>query len=468
MSTLSDAGATPAAAIAAAFRRIKGICLDRRQTASVLRGAALVSLIRGGGAALIYTSLVLLARWMAPTQFGIYVYAWSWAMLLAIPAGVGFGTASLRFIPQYQSEEDGPHLAGFVRRAWRVTGIASVVLGGSGALVVLAASNHIAAHYLTPLWIAFASVPALALLALHIDMGRGFGRPGLAYAPRLLAAPVLLVAGTAILILAGFDPSGALVLGVALATCLMIAAVQGRAIGRNLASVTRRAPPAYEKSLWWRVALPLVLASGFHVVLSQTDIIMIGMYLTPDDVAIYYAAVKTGVFISFPMTAVNAVAAPRIAALHAQGKLGDLQALVSSMSHWIFWSALVASAVAILFGVRILALFGPAFAAAYGALVILVCGQLARAASGLVGDLLAVTGHQNQNALVMGCSAILNVVLNALLIPRFGIVGAAAATAVTMVVWNVWLWRLARRRIGVDPSIVGALRRSHHVVPSGT
>ncbi len=121
MSTLSNGRAAPASALAEVFDRVKGVLLDRRQTATVLRGAALVFLIRGGGAALIYASQVLLARWMAPTQFGIYVYAWSWAMLLAIPAGVGFGTASLRFIPQYQSQADWPRLAGFVRRAWAET-----------------------------------------------------------------------------------------------------------------------------------------------------------------------------------------------------------------------------------------------------------------------------------------------------------------------------------------------------------
>ena len=462
MSALSDDRPASASSIAGTFGRIKGVLFDRRQTATVLRGAALVFLIRGGGAALIYASQVLLARWLAPTQFGIYAYAWSWAMLLALPAGLGFGTASLRFIPQYQSQADWPRLAGYVRRAWGVTGAASVALAAAAALAVLAARSHIADHYMTPLWLAFASLPALALLALHIELARGFGRLGLAYAPRLLAAPILLVAGTAVLIAAGFDPTGPLVLSVALASSLLVAGIQGRALWKCLGATTGRAPPVYESGLWWRVALPLLLAAGFHVVLSQTDIIMIGLFLTPDDVAIYYAAAKTGVFISFALTAVNAVAAPRLAALHAQGKLTELQALVSTMSHWIFWPALAAAAAAVLFGAKILTLFGPTFSAGHTALVILVFGHLVRAGTGLVGDLLGLTGHQKLNAWVLALSAVLNVILNALLIPRFGIAGAAAATAVTMAFWNVGLWLLGRRKLGVDTSIINALRRLRH------
>lgn len=452
----------PASPASQALARLNGVFIDRGQSALVLRGAALVFLIRGGGAGLIYLSHVLLARWMEPTQFGIYVYAWSWAILLALPAGAGFNTASLRFIPEYESRADWSRLAAFVRRAWSVTCLASVAIGVAGSLIILAARGHVAAHYITPLWLAFASVPPLALLALHIDMARGFGWPGLAFAPRLLAAPVLLVAGTVLAIISGAKPTGPLVLVVALVSSLMIAPLQGRAIWARLPAAIRKARPAYETRLWSRVALPLLLASGFHVVLIQTDILMIGAFLAPDDVAVYYAAAKTGVFVSFVLAAVNAVAAPKLAALYAQGRLDDLQTLLSDMSHWIFWPALAAAAAAVLFGAEILTLFGPTFSAGHTALVILVFGHLVRAGTGLVGDLLGLTGHQKLNAWVLASSAVLNVILNVLLIPRFGIAGAAAATAVSMAFWNVGLWLLGRRKLGVDTSIINALRRLRH------
>jgi hypothetical protein len=126
------------------------------------------------------------------------------------------------------------------------------------------------------------------------------------------------------------------------------------------------------------------------------------------------------------------------------------------------FAALAAAAAAVLFGAEILTLFGPTFSAGHTALVILVFGHLVRAGTGLVGDLLGLTGHQKLNAWVLALSAVLNVILNALLIPRYGIAGAAAATAVSMAFWNVGLWLLGRRKLGVDTSIIYALRRLRH------
>ncbi|MFB2895357.1 polysaccharide biosynthesis C-terminal domain-containing protein [Aerosakkonemataceae cyanobacterium BLCC-F50] len=102
----------------------------------------------------------------------------------------------------------------------------------------------------------------------------------------------------------------------------------------------------------------------------------------------------------------------------------------------------------------VLSLFGSGFIAADWSLKVLVFGQLVNALCGSVGYLMIMTGHQNQSFRVIFCSALLNVVLNAILIPFFGIVGAAIATSFTMIVWNVWLSILVVKYIGVRPSIL--------------
>ena len=78
---------------------------------------------------------------------------------------------------------------------------------------------------------------------------------------------------------------------------------------------------------------------------------------------------------------------------------------------------------------------------------------------------MAVTGHHDVSARVLGWSALLNVVLNALLIPPFGIMGAAVATAITSVIWKTWLERLARSRIGIRTSLVSALAAGRRSQP---
>jgi O-antigen/teichoic acid export membrane protein len=69
---------------------------------------------------------------------------------------------------------------------------------------------------------------------------------------------------------------------------------------------------------------------------------------------------------------------------------------------------------------------------------------------------LPTLGRERDTARGLGISAAANVALNAVLVPRLGLVGAAIATATTLVGWRALLWRQARRRLGVDPSILGA------------
>ena len=74
---------------------------------------------------------------------------------------------------------------------------------------------------------------------------------------------------------------------------------------------------------------------------------------------------------------------------------------------------------------------------------------------GPVGHLMSLTGHGRDSARVYGMAAIVNIVLNLLLIPPLGMEGAAVATATSVVLWNVWLFLLVRRKVGVHSFFLG-------------
>ncbi len=89
MSTLSNGRAAPASALAEVLDRVKGVLLDRRQTTTVLRGAALGFLIRGGGAALIFPAIVLLGFSHA---MGAYVGPRYWTIFFLVIAATRLAT----------------------------------------------------------------------------------------------------------------------------------------------------------------------------------------------------------------------------------------------------------------------------------------------------------------------------------------------------------------------------------------
>ena len=94
-------------------------------------------------------------------------------------------------------------------------------------------------------------------------------------------------------------------------------------------------------------------------------------------------------------------------------------------------------------------LFGHEFGRAYWPLLLLAVGQLVNAWFGPTGMLLNMTGHEREVTRAVTVAAGMNVVLNLLLIPPFGVVGAAIATSASLVFWNIWLWLVARWRLGV-------------------
>ena len=101
----------------------------------------------------------------------------------------------------------------------------------------------------------------------------------------------------------------------------------------------------------------------------------------------------------------------------------------------------------------ILNLFGSDFIAARWVLLTLIVGKLINAFTGPVGYLLDLTGYQNQSALIRSCSTLVNVILNFIAIPLFGMLGAAIATALTFGIEKLWIQLFAYKKLGIYASI---------------
>ena len=415
--------------------------------ATLARGAGIAFVIQAGGTGLKYLTQVLLARWMGASEYGVFAYAFTWANLLSVFATLGFTTGVLRFVPEYFAKKDWAHLGGLIRRVRQLVFLAGLVLAAAGSLLVLFLWPH--QTDVSTLLLGMGLVPLLALMGVQSEIVRGMQRIALAYAPPMLLQPVLALGAAFFVletlgVLTGVTAVGALILAVS-----VVVGLQNWSLIRAVPQEAVLAPPRYETSEWLRISLPLLLVAGSFIVLNQADILMVGVYIGHKEAGIYSAATKTAALVSFVLVAVNAIAAPMIAEFHAKGDRERLQKMVSAAARWMFWPSLGMALGLILFGERVLELFGSEFTEGYWPLVLLVVGQLANASMGPVGYLMSLTGYQDLSARVYGLSALVNVVLNAFLIPIWGLLGAAVATATTMVLWNVWFYILVRRLLGI-------------------
>jgi len=224
-----------------------------------------------------------------------------------------------------------------------------------------------------------------------------------------------------------------------------------RALPRDIQNVQ----PTYRIKSWTGSILPFLFITGTFFINNRTDILMLGALQGPAVVGVYTVASRGADLVTFILIAVNQSIGPMMSSLHTKGDRQGLQRLVTKSARVVTLISLPTGLILILFGKWFLAIFGPEFVAGYLALVLLCCGQILNGFVGSVGQLLNMTGHERDTALAVGVSAVSNVILNALFIPRFGAVGAAAATASSFVIWNVWLVISVYKRLGIYATAVG-------------
>jgi O-antigen/teichoic acid export membrane protein len=142
--------------------------------------------------------------------------------------------------------------------------------------------------------------------------------------------------------------------------------------------------------------------------------------------------------------------APTVSELFARGEKDRLQNMISKSTWAIMAFALPMVLFLILGGKWLLPIvFGPEYAPAYILLVILCLGQLFNAAMGSVGLLLNMSGFERLTAQGVTIAALSSIILNLILIPIGGPVGAAVAVFTSMVVWNVLLGLWLFQKTGI-------------------
>jgi O-antigen/teichoic acid export membrane protein len=428
--------------------------LDLAGRSALARGAGAAFGLQALGALLGFLLQLLLARWMSVRDYGIYAYVFAWATLLAVPIALGFPATILRFVSAYGATGDWARVRGVIQSSSRIVLSAGLGFGLAGTGVVLSLGAAGALDHVGPALVGVWLAPLLALATLQQELARAWRRIPLAFAPGLVLRPAGVIAGAGLTLALAGDLSAVDGLLVTLAVAAIVLVAQRVRLAAAAPRQVAEALPVSETRAWARVAAPLLLTALFVTLLRQTDVIVVGTILGADDTAVYNAAARTAGLVGFVLVATNAIAAPAIASLYAAGDRLELQRLAATIARWTFWpSVAIAVSIAVAAG-PVLRLFGDEYDAARWPLTILVAGQLVNAATGSVGYLLTLTGHQDDTARVYGAVALGNLALMPVAVLLLGIEGAAVATAVSTAAWNVWLHRLVVRRVGIEASIV--------------
>jgi O-antigen/teichoic acid export membrane protein len=402
-------------------------------------------------AGLTFLATILLVRLLGATGYGVYAYIYALITVLSIPSQFGLPPLLLRETAKGMAREDASLVRGIWVWAGRFVVLTSLGLALLAGLAVWLWQERFSSAYLTTFAWALLLVPLMALGNLRGAALQGLHRVVQGQLPENLVKPGMLVVllGGALLVGLSFSPAQAMALQVAVAA--MAFGVGAGLLLRATPVEVRRAYPLFESRLWLQSVLPLAFIGGMQLINKNASIVILGFFVPADQIGIYRVAVQISMLASFGLQAMNMVVAPRFASLYARGEMGRLQHLVTASARAILAFNLLVTAGTALLGQWVLGLFfGVEFVAAYVPLMILLIGQFVNSASGSVGFLLNMTGHERETARVMTVSSVLNVLLNVLLAPPLGIAGAAVATAAAMVTSNVLLWWAVRKRLGIN------------------
>jgi O-antigen/teichoic acid export membrane protein len=424
-----------------------------RSIAQRVAGAAF--LIRVCSAALIYTSQILYARWMGTHEFGIYVYVWTWVLMIGDCADLGLATGAQRLIPEYTSRKSLDLLRGFLSRSrWLAVGSATAIALW-GVLLARLLEPHLGQGILLPLCIACVTLPFYSLMNMQDGIARSYNWVHIALLPPFVVRHLIMLTLVSAAFLFKFPTDAATVITALAASYAITVICQSFVLNRKLKQTVEPGPKAYRVKNWYAISLPILMVEGCYLLLTSTDILVLQQFRTPEDVAIYYATVKTLTLIAFVHFAVSAAVGHRFSEYHIGGDRKRLEAILSDSIRWTFWGSLAAAALILAMGRPLLSLFGEQFAEGYHLMFILVAGLLARAAVGPVERLLNMLGQQSVCAAVYGFAFVLNLVLCIVLIPRIGVEGAAAATSTALIVESILLFCVTKCRLGLHVFIWG-------------
>lgn len=393
-----------------------------------------------------------LASLFVPSIYGSYSYILNWIYGISIIALLGFDSVLIRYVASLSYEKKWSSLRKLLKLSYSTSiGLSLILLiFGAGVLFFIKGNFESIEIYYGFLF-ALLIIPFNAIIKLSQASLQGIKEVWKSKFPELVLLPSLTIIGIWGLYLIGLKELKLIII-VRLVALLCSAILVMYWLFKKL-PVTRKESKDESDFNFKRliqISLPFLLSSSVHMILSKIDIMMLGFFVEMKEVGIYTIYLQITTITSFGGAAVAIVAAPMISEAYQAQKKSDLKNIIAYTTLVATGFCVGSIVVFFLIGEWILGLINPIYSSALVALWILFLSQFINSILGMVGLLLQMTSNQNAHARIITFASILNIILNYVLIPPFGIIGAAMATSTSTIFWNVWMSIEVKKRLDVD------------------
>jgi O-antigen/teichoic acid export membrane protein len=399
-------------------------------------GTIFTGMILGTGLRFLFEFIV--ARNLGPDLFGLFFLGLSILKIGEIISTLGLHRGALRYVALFQGIGDEPRTKGTILFSLRATFAASLGLG----ILVFTLSHFVATEVfhkveLTSVLRLFTlAIPFTALTTILVFATQGFKLMRYRVYVRELFEPACRILLVVAMIILGWRLYGALfsfILSLVLGTVLALYFIK-----KIFPSLTDKGlKSVFESRDILNFSWPLLLADFFGLIVIWINILMIGYFKASEEVGIYSAAHRTALLGEIILISFNAIFSPIVADLYNRRELEKLAHLFKIVIKWTFSLSIPICLLMLFFSSDILQLFGQKYVSGAMCLALLSIAQLVNSAFGSSGFLIMMAGKSRINLANNFVAAILNIGLNVVLIPRYGIVGAAVSFLIAISIVNI-------------------------------
>ena len=423
----------------------KKINVDLNQTFNV-SNSSLKKVVRGTIIGIIgsiiviplaFIAKVILARFFTPAEFGIYSLGFSIISILVVISLLGLSTGTARQIAYYRGKKNFLQVQGIISSSIQISIISSLIL----TLIVILTSDFLSItifHNSTlsiPLMIFAISVPLMTIHNVLISIYIGFDRiEEIVYFENILRN-LLFVVLLLPIVFFSFSIHYAIIafLFSYILTLIAFVIYTKKRLPFSLIRTKGIHPitSIYKDLLLF--SIPLLSIALFQTILEWTDTLMLGIMRTLGEVGLYNAAHPIADFINISMAALLFIFAPIITGLYAKEAFSEIRRNYYILTKWVFLTSLPFFLIIFLFPQIFLGfLFGSDYVLASTALQVLAVGWIIANFLGPNGTTLVAIGQTRFLMWACIAAAGMNIILNVLLIPPMGIVGASIATSISI------------------------------------
>lgn len=405
-------------------------------------------------AILVLSTNILFARLLGPHQLGYYTYTLSIISLISVVSSMGLPNLLIREISKYETLKSWGHIKGILKYSSRVL-FFSILVGIIIAIFFSTnAKEKVQSFDRNTFLVSVLLLPFMTIGMIRTAILRGFNRIIISQLPDSIIKNSIILGALLFTVFLNLKLNSISAVLITLLSVVIVFIIGHYLLITTLSKEITSATHITYSNVWMRSMATFLVVDIMSIASSNIDVLLLGFFNGPSSVGIYQVASRGAEFIAFPLMAINMLFATKISQLYVKNKLNELQELIKrSTIIIILISAPVLVLIILLGQVLVSTLFGNSYTSGYSVLVILSVGQFIKVLMGSAALLLNMTGYERYTAFGISISVSISTIFNLLLIPQYGVVGAAVSNCMGLIVCSVAYVYWVKKRTGINTLI---------------